>query len=440
MKFSTVFSIPPMPVPMLLGLMIVGISMIDSSLMGRYLSSLAARSSVSILGVFAAFFLVYAIGQYFILAFIKKKNILNPAARKKGFNVLEFMVIIAQCGMMAVILIIILQMTFTRAYNIFLFDSVIYISYTLSIVLLGVLVQRLVSWYRFNHNLVILTYAVAISLFLVSEGFAVTKLGIEVADDPIFISAARNPWDAYSSADRLFDYGFSISVILSFITTWVATVLLMHNYSRKIGRVKYWILVAVPLIYFLGPSEIIIMNSFGSGGVFASLLNTIFFIGTKQGAGILFAIAFWTIATNIESEKIKYYMTLSALGVMLLFSSNQIAILKIAPYPPFGIATLSLAVLSAFLILLGLFYSAVSVSQDAKLRQSIKKSTREQAKLLNALGSYETQRSIEKMVVKISSESTLIKEKETEAPSSLEKDDIKEYVKEVMDELKREYH
>jgi hypothetical protein len=423
--------------PIILGFVIVGVSIIDSSLMGRYISTLGERSSVSILIVFVTFFLVYAIGQFFILAFIRRKNILNPAAHKKVFNALEFIVIIAQCGMMAVILVVILEMIFTRTYNIFLFESIVYISYTLSIVILGLLVQRLVSWYRFNHNLVILTYALAISLFLISEGFAVTKVGIELADDPILISAARNPWDAYSSTDRLLDYGFSISVILSFITTWVATVLLMHYYSRKIGRVKFWILVAVPLIYFLGPLEIIMMNSFGSGGVFASLLNTIFFIGTKQGAGILFAIAFWTIARSIENDKIKYYMTLSALGMMLLFSSNQIALLKIVPYPPFGIGTLSLTVLSSFLILLGLFYSAMSVSEDAKLRQSIKKSTKEQAKLLNGLGSYEMERGLEKIVDKIMRESTLIRQ--TEIPSSLEKDDIKEYLEEVIHELKKEH-
>jgi hypothetical protein len=48
------------------------------------------------------------------------------------------------------------------------------------------------------------------------------------------------------------------------------------------------------------------------------------------------------------------------------------------------------------------------------------------------------ERGLEKMVLKVVRESTLIKEKETEVPSSLEEDDIKEYIKEVMDELKKQ--
>jgi hypothetical protein len=57
-----------------------------------------------------------------------------------------------------------------------------------------------------------------------------------------------------------------------------------------------------------------------------------------------------------------------------------------AGYPPFGLANVSFVGLSSLLILSGLYYSAISVAHDARLRQSIKKSAIEESKLLASIG------------------------------------------------------
>jgi hypothetical protein len=55
------------------------------------------------------------------------------------------------------------------------------------------------------------------------------------------------------------------------------------------------------------------------------------------------------------------------------------------PYPPFGIITTSLMGLSSYLVLVGIYSSAVSLSQDSELRRDIRDITiRESYKFLTA--------------------------------------------------------
>ena len=46
------------------------------------------------------------------------------------------------------------------------------------------------------------------------------------------------------------NYAFVISSIVSFVSFWVATVFLLWHYSKRIGPVKYWLMLSIPLFYF----------------------------------------------------------------------------------------------------------------------------------------------------------------------------------------------
>jgi hypothetical protein len=102
--------------------------------------------------------------------------------------------------------------------------------------------------------------------------------------------------------------------------------------------------------------------------------------------GILFGIAFWTVAKNIVMTEVKEYMTISAFGMMLLFTSNQPLGLTFLSYPPFGLATISFFGLASYLILIGVYSSAISVANDVKVRRYIKNSVEQEASLLGNIG------------------------------------------------------
>jgi hypothetical protein len=76
----------------------------------------------------------------------------------------------------------------------------------------------------------------------------------------------------------------------------------------------------------------------------------------------------------------------------LIFAANQAAA-QIVPgiYPPFGLATLTILNIAAYLVLLGIYNSAIHVSMNNNLRKSIRKHASE-SKLLGLIGQAEMNR------------------------------------------------
>ena len=71
-----------------------------------------------------------------------------------------------------------------------------------------------------------------------------------------------------------------------------------------------------------------------------------------------------------------------------------------AKYPPFGLASVSFTGLSCYLIYTGLYSSAISVSQDLALRQSIRQSVKEQSKFLDSMGTAQMEAELQTRVLR----------------------------------------
>jgi hypothetical protein len=145
----------------------------------------------------------------------------------------------------------------------------------------------------------------------------------------------------------------------------------------------------------------------------------------------LFGFAFLIVARHIHNEMFKGYMIISAFGFILLFISNQVTLVATS-YPPFGAVTLSFFGLSSYLIVTGLYSSAISVSQDAAIRRSIRKSVMNKSKLLGSIGQAEMQNEVQKWVKNLGE----IHER-TKTPTSMSSEDVRLYVEEVVDEIRK---
>ena len=243
----------------------------------------------------------------------------------------------------------------------------------------------------------------------------------------------------YGSAYNTFNVGYVITSVMAFIFTWIATVLLLHNYSRKLGRAKYWVLVSTPLVYFLSQFQFVFVDVFTSfrisDPITFGIVFTLFFNATTPVGGALFGIAFWSVARKINRNTVKHYMMISAYGMMLLFSSNQVSGLTLVPYPPFGLVTVSFFGLASFLVFVGIYSSAISVAQDSKLRKSIRSFAIEETSLLDSIGTAQMEHEIEKKVIGLTKMNQNRMAKETGVQSSLSEDDIKGYLKQVIQEV-----
>jgi hypothetical protein len=401
-------------------------------------------SSGSSIAIFTAMALIFSIGQYLILSYIKRANHASSSYDSIWLSRLHKSVSIAQYALIVIFGILITQMVLTSSYNILFIEIVIWINYVLTIGLLGLLSQRFLSWFRSNHSVVVLAYAIATMMICINAIFTLLYLTNQFThsqNGPI-IYPDLTPVARYGSVYDIFNAGNVITSIILFIATWIATVLLLHNYSRRLGRAKYWILVSIPLVYFLSQFQLVFVDVFTSfrttEPILFGVVYTLFFNATIPIGGALFGIAFWSLGRNIESITVKRYMMISAYGMMLLFSSNQATGLALVPYPPFGLVAVSFFGLSSFLIFIGIYSSAISVSEDSELRKSIRRYTIEKSRLLDNIGTAQKEREIEKNVLAFAKRNQDKMVEKTGIQSSLSETDVKEYLEQVFEEVQKQ--
>ena len=102
--------------------------------------------------------------------------------------------------------------------------------------------------------------------------------------------------------------------------------------------------------------------------VFFNLVYIIMVDASRPIGGILFGLAFILVARKLQNQEIKDYLILTGIGFLLLLISYEGQVLITAPFPPLGLLSGSFFGLASYLIFIGLYSSAVSISQDSKLR------------------------------------------------------------------------
>src|SRR4029079_14007850 len=152
---------------------------------------------------------------------------------------------------------------------------------------------------------------------------------------------------------------------LSFFSIWTTTAVLMSSYRDElISSIIYWIILSIPLAYFLITYfyQYILGNMLISyleaDPVTVSIILGTFLSLSKPIGGLIFGLAFWNISKIISYERnIKTAMIVAGWGILLIFITNQAASQIIGPYPPFGLATVTVLNLAGYLMLLGIYNS-----------------------------------------------------------------------------------
>jgi len=170
------------------------------------------------------------------------------------------------------------------------------------------------------------------------------------------------------------------------------------------------------------------------------LFNLVYIImvdASRPTGGVLFGLAFILVARKLQNREVKGYLIMTGIGFLLLLVSYEAQALITAPFPPLGLLSGSYFGLASYLIFIGLYSSAVSISQDYTLRASIRKSVESEVRFVGSLGEAEMDPRILDKVLKTSKQFSKTTPEETGICSSLSDDEIKEYIEEVLVETHR---
>ncbi len=117
--------------------------------------------------------------------------------------------------------------------------------------------------------------------------------------------------------------------ISPYILTWIGTALLLYYYykrtEKKIGNIKFWVITAIPLVLYLTGSGLIF--SLPSDIPYRFYFRLVFRAGTI-GSSVLFGLAFYVITRELTALKVKDYLIISAMGIIMIGIANEISALQ----------------------------------------------------------------------------------------------------------------
>ena len=400
----------------------------------------------------------YGVGSWILLGYTKQA-ISGLRAKSHFINIMYWAVTIIQFCLLAILVFVIFNNS-----SRFPVLSVYLISSISALIIIGIISFKFFSWYsRGKRNVMVLFFGIATATF----GFSIledayTKLiliqvveqksppGASPQSSFLYItdkkyhaeiqykvvnSHTTTLWILPSSLTSLKN-SLDYLTVFPYLFTWLAVATLLRQYYQtiRIGKLplKFWIILSIPMALYLIGSGLI----FHAYDPYRFYFRILFRAGTI-GSSVLFGLAFYLItrrageAVNVTAEKVKDYLTISSIGVILIGISFSTSALQ----QTYGVAAHSLILLASYLFTVGLYSSAIAVSQDSSLRTSIRASLLE---LVDNIGTAQMEQEIERRVLKVAKEQQDVLTEQSGIESSLTEDDMKEYLEQVIKEVKKE--
>jgi hypothetical protein len=402
----------------------------------------------------------YGIGAWILLRYttqISKKI----RAKSRFINILHWTVIVIQFTLLGILLLIL----FSNTGHIFLSSTVFAVSSIASSIVIGLIGYKFFSWYKLSYkkNLIIIFYGIAAFSLCSSilEDAGTKLLLVEVVQEKSSPGATVESSFLYKPSEKydgeiiykivnpdtttfyiipnssLVLYNLLNSTVLpiAFGFRWIASTTLLRNLYQRVGKLPLllWIIFSLPLVFYLIGKAPGFFSGEGLSQIdeqYRYFFRLLFRIGTIAG-NVLFGLAFFMAVRSLISSKLKDYLIIAAIGDTMV----GIALSTSAIQPTYGVAAHSLVLLSSYLFSIGLYLSAISISQDNSLRKSIKGSMSD---LIGNIGSAQMEQEIEKKVIKLIQKQRKEMEEQTgEFSYEVTENEVRDYIKLVVDQRKR---
>jgi hypothetical protein len=426
-------------------IVLIATILIDTSIVKIYdLVGKGYTSTESKLILFSANTALCMLLQFAILRQLQGYARKFPLNYKLKANLLYTISLVSLLVSATLFVIVTFQMLYNIYYDELLTSFIVIISYGTAAFFVIRLSMLFISWHKSSHDrLVFLFFAsmllIAINLIMTA---IITDIKIDDRADQAREFVGGTVDISIGSRYTLLNNIYSVSSAISFIGIWVTTALLMRYYREKLtNAIIYWVILTIPLLYFLVNYFYIyilfsVLQSYlAIDPITVSIILTAFLTLSKPIGGLTFAIAFWKIAKTVGYEKnIKTYMIISGWGILLVFTADQALVQTLAPYPPFGLVTLTVLITSSYLMLIGIYNSASLISANNELRRSVYKHASE-SRLLGLIGQAELQREIRKTVDKITKDKAHLIDTSINELTTIDEKELGKYIEFVVKEI-----
>jgi hypothetical protein len=392
--------------------------------------------------LFVSIVIVFVIGQYLLLRSLKVSQ--ESQASLVSRVRLTYFLYGTQYVLCAIIIAITVQILVTSNYYTTELMAAVALAYGSAAVLMGILCHRLFTWFRYNRSIVTLAFAIAALLITMNALTSLVLFEERLAAKPSVIITPFSEVVFDIPADPPMSWivrAQTYTMVGYFVAAWAGTILLLAHHMKRVGKPLFGTLVGLPLIlllyFFIRNFPITNPESEITQALTAfDWQSLLIYTYSIILLGVLIGIGFYSVGRAVSrNTDVRNYMFVAAFGFVIFINAAQATVIQ-ANYPPFSLLNVSFVGLSSFLILLGVYNSAISVSRDAMLRKFIRKSVVEQANFLESIGTSQMQQEIENNVMTIAKDKMQDSSEESNIASSLTDDELRDYIQNVMKEVK----
>lgn len=430
----------------IIGFVVVAIEILDSNAAGNWTLYEDDRNSFLYTMIYYIISITsIAIHIFFLListriAFKVKRAVSNLSA------IIKYAYLLSHIAIITAIIYLLFEQIFTLTYHIVLLEFIVGLSLIPSILILISLGFKGLKSVSPTKSKIVMIYSIAIITIAVKLFIAFSSIEVILDIKPEIISADRNPWTVhtYTSFTTFLFWIYSITDTISFIAVWIASILLTKQYVGKIGKIKYFIIVSIPVIYFLLQYSPLLLVQTGTlnfllmeeGSLFLNFYNFVLNTG-NIGTGVLFGISFFILSRSLHHDQLRYYLIISGIGIMIIFSSGLSTNATLAPFPAWSISSLSFILPASFLLMIGLDSSTYYIATDTLLRRFLHRH-KDKFELFQALGFKKTSDIAEQKIHEILNKELNNLEIPTLFKPLSESEDIKQYINQVLKETKKQ--
>lgn len=399
-------------------------------------------------------FLIYSVIFTLINIYLLKLSSSLKFPRSKMRKITLMAILIIQLFIISMLFTIYGQIKISSLYYNSVFYTIVYLSLVSSAAFLTIAAVQFLRWFIRGKNYLVLTYGIVMLVLCTNSIIGIIYLfevSLSHRNTIKHTSCSVMMGSIYYSNPEVTNILISLydmTSFFSFVLAWIVTVLMLKDYTKHRNKLVYWIIFALPLIFFLPRYEIALyyFSSHQVDNILSSIslsrdiygyqvLNTLLNSNLQLG-GTFFGMAFLMIAAKLSSEREqRKSLIITGIGIMFLFASKDISTLIISSYPPLGVVSIAFMGIASYMVYAGIYNTAAHAARDKKLRRDLRVNIENDIKLLRSIASSQDQLEMEKNVKELMTLSTHL-QKEEEQPD-LTQNEIRDIVNDVILELKK---
>jgi hypothetical protein len=405
---------------------ILSIAFIDGFIMQSPVLGPQFRGNFNGVVVFFILVVVGVLSQFLSLRYLRSAVLSKPSKKDVLSNKIWLLMKMVYCTIGFLFILLMIQIITTTGYSLSLVLMTIGASNIAAIVILTSLSWKMIRWSRLSRDFTVWSFTITVLLLCVNLVFMTLLLIDNGKAVESFVKPSRCGLMCYS-VGSFYVPVYWTTYLISFFAIIASSVILLKGFQTGWQKLKFWTVLTIALVLILMrlDSNLIrnIVDLLNLQVAERHYLNSIILGLIGPLAGIMAGLAFYFMGKSITQTTVKNRVLLISYGVMLFLSLNQSVGLSHFQYPPFGIISISLIPLASYFLFLGVYYSAIYVAQDQKLRTMMSSPNSpvfKELKFLSNIGESENFLQVASGISEIMNNMAIKMEKESGVPSDWE--------------------